>query len=264
MGIIRDTCSFFRSIYEGSMGLKPLERLEIYESIFDYMFYDVERENVKPTTRLVLMSNKIAFDNAKTRYDNALEAGERGRQYGHLGGAPKGNQNAKKQPKNDVIEGQNNPKTTQNNPPPCFKQPKTTPRVEKNNPKQPQEIEIERDIEIEVESVERKREESMRGERKGERPALTRFRPPALEEVVEYCNERKNAVDAERFLDYYTANGWKVGKNPMKDWRAAVRTWERSSVLKEESKCAPKTGTEREYSKSQLDKLYDNLDEVKI
>ena len=48
-----------------------------------------------------------------------------------------------------------------------------------------------------------------------------------MEEVKAYCLERKNAVDAARFVDYYTANGWKVGKNPMKDWRAAVRTWER-------------------------------------
>ena len=55
-----------------------------------------------------------------------------------------------------------------------------------------------------------------------------RFTAPSLEEVKEYCEERKNNVDAERFIDYYTANGWKVGKNPMKDWKAAVRTWERN------------------------------------
>lgn len=55
----------------------------------------------------------------------------------------------------------------------------------------------------------------------------TRFSPPALEDVEEYCKSRKNSVDAQRFIDYYTANGWKVGKNPMKDWKAAVRTWER-------------------------------------
>ena len=54
-----------------------------------------------------------------------------------------------------------------------------------------------------------------------------RFTPPTLEEVKAYCLERGNHVDAERFHSYYTANGWKVGKNPMKDWKAAVRTWER-------------------------------------
>lgn len=58
--------------------------------------------------------------------------------------------------------------------------------------------------------------------------ASKRFVPPTLEEVRAYCAERKNNVDAERFIDYYTSNGWQVGKNKMKDWKAAVRTWERS------------------------------------
>lgn len=66
-------------------------------------------------------------------------------------------------------------------------------------------------------------------DRPGAKPPAkqARFAPPALEEVAGYCKERRNAVDAQRFVDYYTANGWKVGKNPMKDWRAAVRNWER-------------------------------------
>ena len=56
-----------------------------------------------------------------------------------------------------------------------------------------------------------------------------RFAPPTLEEVKAYCSERNNSVDAQRFIDYYTSNGWKVGKNPMKDWKAAVRNWERDN-----------------------------------
>ena len=55
----------------------------------------------------------------------------------------------------------------------------------------------------------------------------SRFTPPSVEEVAAYCRERGNSVDAERFCDYYEANGWKVGKNPMRDWKAAVRTWEK-------------------------------------
>ena len=62
-----------------------------------------------------------------------------------------------------------------------------------------------------------------------------RFTAPTLEEVKEYCAERKNGVDAERFVNYYMANGWKVGKNPMKDWKAAVRTWERNDFGKPKS-----------------------------
>lgn len=62
-----------------------------------------------------------------------------------------------------------------------------------------------------------------------EKKRATRFTPPTLEEVKAYCSERGNHVDAERWFDYYTSNGWKVGKNQMKDWKAAVRTWERDN-----------------------------------
>ena len=57
----------------------------------------------------------------------------------------------------------------------------------------------------------------------------TKFIPPTLEEVTDYCKERKNRVDAGRFVDFYTAKGWMVGKNKMKDWKSAVRTWERNN-----------------------------------
>ena len=53
-----------------------------------------------------------------------------------------------------------------------------------------------------------------------------RFIPPTVDQVREYCEERGNRVDPQRFVDYYSSNGWMVGKNKMKDWKAAVRTWE--------------------------------------
>lgn len=59
---------------------------------------------------------------------------------------------------------------------------------------------------------------------------IRRFTPPTLQEVADYCRERKNKVDPERFVDFYASKGWKVGNQPMKDWRAAVRTWERSET----------------------------------
>lgn len=55
-----------------------------------------------------------------------------------------------------------------------------------------------------------------------------RFYPPTLEELKKYIADNKYNVDPERFIDYYTANGWTVGKNRMKDWKAAVRNWDRS------------------------------------
>ena len=55
---------------------------------------------------------------------------------------------------------------------------------------------------------------------------VSRFTPPTLEEVINYCKERNNSVDPQRFINFYESKGWMVGKNKMKDWRASVRTWE--------------------------------------
>lgn len=54
-----------------------------------------------------------------------------------------------------------------------------------------------------------------------------RFTPPSVEEVRAYCLERNNGIDADEFVDFYTSKGWKIGKETMKDWKAAVRTWEK-------------------------------------
>lgn len=98
----------------------------------------------------------------------------------------------------------------------------------------PTDIEIEKEIDID------KRESKKR----------KRFTPPTLEEVQDYCRERDNNVDANRFIDYYTSNGWLVGKNKMKDWKAAVRTWERNNY----SDTKPKTNNK---VADELDNFYD-------
>ena len=60
-----------------------------------------------------------------------------------------------------------------------------------------------------------------------DKPPRHRFSPPTVEEVQAYCNEMGYAVDPGKFVDYYTSNGWRVGKNPMRDWKAGVRSWNR-------------------------------------
>lgn len=56
------------------------------------------------------------------------------------------------------------------------------------------------------------------------------FKKPTVEEIDTYCRESKHYVDVGRFYDFYESKGWKVGKSPMKDWRAAVRNWARSET----------------------------------
>ena len=92
------------------------------------------------------------------------------------------------------------------------------------------EKEIEKEIDTEIEDI------------KSDKPTRKRFIPPTLEEVKAYCWERQNGVNAERFIDHYSSNGWKVGRNPMKDWKAAVRTWERSEFNKPDKPQEKKSG----------------------
>lgn len=81
------------------------------------------------------------------------------------------------------------------------------------------EKELEKDIEIEKE---------IHSSAKSTTTKRKRFEKPTLSQITQYCLERNNNVNAEQFYDYYESNGWKVGKNSMKDWKACVRTWERN------------------------------------
>ena len=80
-----------------------------------------------------------------------------------------------------------------------------------------------------IKEKKRKEKENIsKGKEKENTVTRTRFIAPTVEEVNAYCQERRNGVNPQRFVDYYQANGWRVGKNPMKDWRACVRTWEKN------------------------------------
>lgn len=59
-----------------------------------------------------------------------------------------------------------------------------------------------------------------------------RFAKPAIDEILNYCQERGNNIEAEQFFDFYESKNWMIGKTKMKDYKAAIRTWERSSINK--------------------------------
>lgn len=69
------------------------------------------------------------------------------------------------------------------------------------------------------------------------------FSPPDIQDVKAYCMERGNDVDPERFVNFYESKGWMVGKNKMKDWRAAVRNWERNEASKSTANKTPERNT---------------------
>lgn len=131
-------------------------------------------------------------------------------QRGSKGGAPKGNKNACKSKGNETNgHKENNPgqlKTTQNNPEVVLEQPENKP--------------IRKGKERKENTSSLRSEESIGAKR-------TAFAPPSLQQVQAYISEKGYAVDAEHFIDFYESKGWMIGKNKMKDWQAAVRTWSR-------------------------------------
>ena len=117
--------------------------------------------------------------------------------------------------------------------------------LEKSTP----EIELEKDIKIEKE---------IHSSAKSTTTKRKRFEKPTLSEIKAYCIERNNNVDAQHFFDYYESNGWKVGKNSMKNWQATVRTWEKNSYTNT-TKQTKKTNTEQT-----LDAIYKVMNESEV
>ena len=110
-----------------------------------------------------------------------------------------------------------------------------------------------------------KREQQATNENKSEQPITNivkekekekekekkKFVPPTLEEVTAYCNERKNGVNPQKFIDFYESKGWKVGNQSMKDWKASVRTWESG----DKKKVIAQQYGQRDYSSEQDDAM---------
>ena len=123
-------------------------------------------------------------------------------------------------------------------------------KVREISEKSPPEIEIELEKEIKIEK-EIDSSASTTTKRK-------RFEKPSISDIKQYCIERNNNVNAEQFYDYYESNGWKVGKNSMKNWQAAVRTWEKNSYTST-TKQTKKTNTEQT-----LDAIYKVMNESEV
>lgn len=79
----------------------------------------------------------------------------------------------------------------------------------------------------------KRKQEETKSKEPQQTTSRTHFIKPSLDEIKAYCAERNNNIDAQSFFDFYESKGWKIGNTPMKDWRAAVRTWERKTKEKE-------------------------------
>ena len=190
---MRDSMVFYRNFRDALKKLPEKERLEAYEAIFAYAFDEIQPPDTIAGAFAQTMVPMI--DKNNKRYED-----------GKKGGRP-----PKNQTETASKPSENHTETT------------SEPKCKSVRVKECKDVKCESDRGINV-SPDGDREKAPTALKREPQPRIT---PPTVEEVEAYCFERNNKVDAERFVDFYSSNGWKVGKNPMKDWKAAVRTWEK-------------------------------------
>lgn len=184
----RDQFTFYRSYYEALKNLPEKERAKVLFAIMEYALDEQEPNNLEGVCAACFLLIRPTLDSGRIKAANRKN-------------------------KTKTNEEQNENKT------------------ETKLEQKPKEREKEKEREVECER-EKEREKEREVERENDSSPLKppaaarRFTPPTVDEVAAYCRERRNGVDAQRFVDFYASKGWKVGTSPMKDWHAAVRNWE--------------------------------------
>lgn len=200
---MRDRFTFFRSYYEAIEQLKEKEQLALYKAIMAYQFDGIELE-LNGITKAIFNLIKPVIDT-----NNARNSKYKSRQNVDAEDDEEAETNCRQNvsaidtQSTDTKCQQNvstvNVKVADTN---CRQNVSTT--VNSYKLKDIKEKDISKDISKKKSS----------------------FCPPSIQEIETYCKERNNRVDAKRFYDFYESKGWMIGKNKMKDWKAAVRTWE--------------------------------------
>ena len=201
---MRDGFLFYKSFAEALAALPAEQYKAIMTALCAYALDDEQPEGLDPICAAMFTLIKPQIDANNKRFEN-----------GKLGGRPK--------TKTEPSENQ-----TETKPKPNNNQTQTKPKPNENQTETKAEPK-EKDKEKEKDKDKENKEREIYKEKEKEK----RFIPPTVEEVRRYILERHplgNSIDPQQFVDFYTSKGWKVGKEPMKDWRACVRTWERRST----------------------------------
>ena len=214
----RETFVFYKDWLNVIRDLPSEVQLEVYQAITEYAIYGNLIE-LKPLAKVAFGFVKQTIDRDTQKYisisEKRSEAGKRGGRPLKNNELKENNEKQKKQLLSEKNKKSNCPLNDNDN-------------VNDNDisflekKKQKSDVAVS-DLENEnsespIETIQTPKEQSGGGRK--------RFTIPTPEEVQAYCDERKNGILGQQFCDFYSAKGWKIGKEPMKDWKAAVRTWE--------------------------------------
>ncbi|MFQ9080284.1 DUF6291 domain-containing protein [Alistipes putredinis] len=203
-GDIRKSFAFYWSFKDAIREMSNSDKLTIYEAITDFAFFGVEPSDITPVGRLAWKLIRPQLEASIRRYDACVLNGDKGKEFGRLGGRPR--------------------KTPDDNP-------KEKPQTETpaHNP-----LNHNHNVNVNDNDNEKiKKKLSNESKESADKPhkvasKRTAFVAPSLEELRVFVSEQKlTNVNPDEFIDYYTANGWRAGRNPMKDWKAAARNWNR-------------------------------------
>lgn len=198
---------FYKSFYTAACKLEDTDRLHCYDAILHYGLTG-EIPNVEGVAAIVFDLAKPQIDaNIKRRKDGA-----KGKNFGKRGGRPR--------KENPIGVNSENPTGVIDENPIGVNS--KTPNVNVN---------VNDNVNVNVND----------NDNDNTKTQSRAFIPPTTEEVIAYCQDRGNDIDGQTFVDFYQSKGWMVGKNKMKDWKAAVRTWEqqRGFTPKKEHNSSP-------------------------
>ena len=200
---MRDGFIFYESFRDAMRGLPAETQLLLDNAIADYALYDTEPD----------FGGDGVAQGFFTLMRPQIDANSRRRDAGTRGGRPA------KETDREPIENQTETKA----------EPSGNQSVTNAEPSDNQSV-----TNAEPKEKEKEKEKAKGNAKEKECCAEgpRRFTKPTVGEIRDYCRERGNAVDPQRFFDFYEAKGWRVGNQPMKDWQAAVRTWEGRDSMK--------------------------------
>lgn len=218
---MRKQFTFYRSFYEAlCLITDKAERADAIDAICRYALdgEPPDMEALSDTAKVVMVLIRPVLDTARRKAEGGM----------HSRKSPEGCE--QDESKIVVRPGQDKSKMSVR----CGQEDGNKGEKEKESEKEIEieiEIETEKEIELETETeIESEGEGDTRppAPREGGVPRRANSEHPSLEEVRAYCVQRGTGVPPEQWYDYYSANGWMVGQNPMRDWKAAVRNWERT------------------------------------